>query len=98
MNFNLFQNNEQPNTGLTRRTMLGLSAVAATGVLLAPSVLAAPGKRRVVVWSEGSASKDEGSKKVYPQDINTAVAEGLKPLAGWEIITATLDRSEERRV
>jgi trehalose utilization protein len=90
MNMNLFQNNEQPNIGLSRRAMLGMSAVAATGVLLAPGVLAAPGKRRVVVWSEGTASKDEGSKKVYPQDINTVVAEGLKPLAGWEIITATL--------
>jgi trehalose utilization protein len=95
MNMRLFQNNEQPNTGLSRRTMLGLSAVAATGVLLAPGVLAAPGKRRVVVWSEGTASKDEGSKKVYPQDINTAVAEGLKPLAGWEIITATLDEPDQ---
>src|ERR1019366_7968431 len=95
MNFNLFQNNEQPNTGLSRRTMLGLSAVAATGMLLAPGALAAPGKRRVVVWSEGTAPKDEGSKEVYPHDINTAVAEGLKPLADWEIITATLDDPDQ---
>ena len=101
MNMNQFQSKKQRNTGISRRAMLGLSAAAATGVLLAPGALAAPGKRRVVVWSEGSASKDEGSKKVYPQDINTAVAEGLKPLAGWEIITAALDdpdqgASEER--
>src|ERR1035438_61951 len=95
MNMNQIQSNDQRNSGLSRRAMLGLSAVAVTGVLLAPGVLAAAGKRRVVVWSEGTASKDEDSKKVYPQDINTAVAEGLKPLAGWEIITATLDDPDQ---
>jgi trehalose utilization protein len=42
-------------------------------------------KRRVVVWSEGTAPKN-----VYPKDINTAVAEGLKPLKGWEVVTASL--------
>lgn len=57
------------------------------------NILAAPGdKRTVVVWSEGTANVDAESKKVYPEDINHAVAEGLKPLAasGWQIITATL--------
>ena len=83
------------NAGLSRRAMLGISAVAAAGVLVAPGVLASPDKRRVVAWSEGTASKDEGSKEVYPQDINTAVAEGLKPLAGWEIITASLDDPDQ---
>ena len=95
MNINQSENSEHLHTGLSRRTMLGLSAVAATGLLLAPGVLAASGKRRVVVWSEGTASKDEGSKKVYPEDINTAVAEGLKPLADWEIITASLDDPDQ---
>ena len=90
MNTSQFELNEQANSGLSRRTMLGLTAVAATGLILAPGALAAPGQRRVVVWSEGTASKDEGSKNVYPQDINTAVAEGLKPLRDWEIITASL--------
>ena len=47
-------------------------------------------KRCVVVWSEGTANVDEGSKEVYPHDINHAVAGGLKPLTGWEIITATI--------
>lgn len=48
-------------------------------------------KRKVVVWSEGSANVQDNSKKVYPQDINTAIAEGLKPLEakGWEIIVAS---------
>jgi trehalose utilization protein len=36
-------------------------------------------------WSGGTAPKD-----VYPHDINGAVAEGLKPLKGWEIATATI--------
>src|SRR5208283_4474218 len=95
MNINQSENSEHLHTGLSRRSMLGLSAVAATGLFLAPGVLAASGKRRVVVWSEGTASKDEGSKKVYPEDINTAVAEGLKPLADWEVITASLDDPDQ---
>ena len=77
--------------------MLGVGAVAATGLLLAPSLLSAPGKRRVVVWSEGTANVDPGSKKVYPNDINAAIAEGLKPLEarGWEIVTASLKDPEQ---
>jgi trehalose utilization protein len=78
------------NTLISRRQMLGLSAAGATGLLLAPSLLAAADKRKVVVWSEGTANVDAGSKKVYPNDINTAVADGLKPLEGWEIILASL--------
>jgi trehalose utilization protein len=77
---------------LSRRDMLGLSAAAAVGLAMAPGLLAAPGGRKVVVWSEGTANVDPGSKKVYPNDINAAVADGLKPLeaAGWEIVTASL--------
>ncbi len=50
-------------------------------------------KRTVVVWSEGSANVDPESKKVYPNDINSAIVEGLKPLEakGWTIIKASLD-------
>src|SRR5512138_1454847 len=78
---------------LTRRAALALGAGAAAALCVAPAVLAAPSARRkVVVWAEGSANVDEGSKKVYPQDINTAIAEGLKPLEaqGWEIVKASL--------
>lgn len=78
---------------ISRRQALALSAVAAAGAMLSPALLAASaGKRRVVVWSEGSAAEDRGSKEVYPKDINTAIAEGLKPLAakGWEIVIAGL--------
>jgi len=62
------------------------------------NLLAAPaGKRTVVVWSEGTANVDANSKKVYPDDINHAVAEGLKPLEarGWQIITASLSDPDQ---
>lgn len=42
-------------------------------------------KRCVVVWSEGTAPKN-----VYPNDINSAIAEGLKDLKGWEVVKANL--------
>ena len=72
--------------------MLGLSLAASAGLALVPGLAAAPGGRKVVVWSEGTANVDPGSKKVYPNDVNTAMAEGLKPLEaeGWEIVTASL--------
>lgn len=76
---------------ITRRHALALGATAVAAINM--NILAAPGdKRTVVVWSEGTANVDAESKKVYPEDINHAVAEGLKPLAasGWQIITATL--------
>jgi trehalose utilization protein len=74
-----------------RRTWLGLGATAAAGVLWAPSVFAADAKRCVVVWAEGTAPLD----KVYPQDVNTAIAEGLKPLTGWDVIIASLDQPDQ---
>jgi trehalose utilization protein len=54
-------------------------------------------KRRVVVWSEGTANVDPTSKSVYPNDINFAIAEGLKPLEGhgWEIIMASLNDPDQ---
>lgn len=76
---------------ITRRHAIALGATAVAAINM--NILAAPGdKRTVVVWSEGTANVDAESKKVYPEDINHAVAEGLKPLAasGWQIITATL--------
>jgi len=85
-------------TPICRRTALAWSAIAAAGCLVAPSLLAAPSRKlKVVVWSEGSANADEGSKKVYPQDINTAIADGLKPLEakGWEIVKASLDDPDQ---
>lgn len=78
---------------MTRRTALRVGALGAVGLAAAPAVLAAARSRTVVVWSEGTASTDKGSKEVYPQDINTAIADGLKQLrlSDWEIVKAGLN-------
>lgn len=48
-------------------------------------------RRVVVVWSEGTAPKN-----IYPNDINGAVAEGLKAsLQGWEVVTASIDQPDQ---
>src|SRR5208283_2971380 len=68
------------------------------GLVIAPQLLsAASGNRKVVVWSEGTANVDPSSKVVYPNDINTAIAEGLKPLEakGWEIVKASLNDPDQ---
>ena len=71
---------------ISRRVLLGGGLALAGGLLAGESALAAPKiKGKVVVWSEGTAPKN-----VYPDDINTAIAEGLKPLKGWEVVTANL--------
>lgn len=65
-------------------------AVLAAGLTLAA---AAPGRaaektarKCVVVWSEGTAPKN-----IYPDDINGAIAEGLREsLKKWEVVTANL--------
>jgi trehalose utilization protein len=82
---------------LTRRQAIALGAAAAAGTLLVPNARAAAATHRVVVWSEGTANVDPESKKVYPDDINTAIAEGLKPLEadGWEIIKASLNDPDQ---
>ncbi len=85
---------------MSRRQALALGAVASAGLVLtlnATSLLAASGKRKVVVWSEGTANVDKESGKIYPKDINTAIAEGLKPLEarGWEIVIASLNDPDQ---
>ncbi len=75
---------------LTRRSVLTLGAIAAGELLLGGPAGAAPPKRRVLVWSEGTAPKD-----VYPEDINTAVADGLKSLPGWEVATASISDPDQ---
>ena len=76
---------------ISRRQLLALGAVAATGSLLQLNLVAAErAKRRVVVWSERTAPKD-----MYPNDINGAIAEGLKTMKSWEVITANLDEPNQ---
>jgi trehalose utilization protein len=76
---------------MNRRKAVTLGTTAILAAMTPQNIFAAT-KRKVVVWSEGSANVQDNSKKIYPNDINTAIAEGLKPLEekGWEIILATL--------
>ncbi len=86
------------NGGISRRTALGAGATVAAGLLVAPQLLgAATPHRKVVVWSEGTANVDPGSKGIYPNDINTAIADGLKPMEdrGWEIVKASLNDPDQ---
>jgi trehalose utilization protein len=84
------------SVGLSRRAALAACATA-TGFLMAPGLFGAESKRKVVVWSEGTANVDPEAKNVYPKDVNFAIAEGLKPLESkdWEIVMATLSDPEQ---
>ncbi len=74
---------------ISRRVVVGSGLAAAGGLLLGTAAEAAKG-RRVVVWSEGTAPKN-----VYPEDVNTAIAEGLKPLKGWDVVTASINDADQ---
>lgn len=77
---------------ISRRTAIGLGAVATAGLLSPLDLFAQTTKRRVVVWSENTAPVD----KVYPQDVNTTIADGLKKsLTGWEVIIASIDQPNQ---
>ena len=59
---------------------------------VAGSCMAAP-KKTVVVWSEGTAPTN-----VYPHDINTAIAEGLRVapnMQDWDVVVANLSDPEQ---
>jgi trehalose utilization protein len=71
--------------------MIGLGAAAAAGALLTPNLLAQGAKRTVVVWAEGTAPAD----KVYPKDVNTVIADGLKDLEGWDIVVKGLNDPDQ---
>lgn len=67
-----------------------LMAAVAIGVALCG--WAGP-KKTVVVWSEGTAPKN-----VYPNDINGAIAEGLKAseaLKDWDVVVANLSDPDQ---
>ncbi len=78
----------------SRREFLRESALLTAGSLLALNIgsnaRAASSGRRVIVWSEGSAPKS-----IYPDDINTAIAEGLRSLKGWDVKTASLNDPDQ---
>lgn len=78
---------------LSRWAAVGVGAVAAGAALNCAAQAAAPAGTRhvVVVWSEGTAPKD-----VYPDDINGAIAAGLRAaLPDWEVVTASLNDPDQ---
>lgn len=79
-----------------RRHLL-LGVLCAAALCVSARLSAADAKHKVVVWSEGTANVDPTSKGIYPNDINTAIAEGLKPLegSGWEVVTASLNQPDQ---
>jgi trehalose utilization protein len=88
---NLFSRLNKLSSDVNRRSFLATAVAAAAGTLV--SVGAQPArKKRVVVWSEGTAQQE----KAYPKDINSAIADGLRPrLTDWDVVTATLSDPEQ---
>lgn len=78
------------------REIMVIGMVLVFGLMATVTVSGAPLPAKdkggcVVVWSEGTAPKN-----VYPNDINGAIAEGLKlSLGGWEVVTAGIDDPEQ---
>lgn len=75
---------------ISRRTLIETGLAAAGSLVVPAATLAAAKPKRVVVWSEGTAPKN-----VYPNDINTAIAEGLKPLKGWDVVVASINDPDQ---
>jgi len=78
-----------------RRVFLVAAAVTAAALVSSIGLRAGGAekpqpKRCVVVGSEGTAPKN-----VYPNDINGAIAEGLKDLQGWEVVKANLSDPDQ---
>ena len=76
------------NNIISRRSVVAAGMGLAGGLLLGPAEAAR--NRRVLVWSEGTAPKN-----VYPNDINAAIAEGLQPLKGWDVATASIAETDQ---
>ncbi|MCL4191052.1 MAG: ThuA domain-containing protein [Thermoguttaceae bacterium] len=75
---------------ISRRAALAVGAALTGELLLGTASRADSPKRRALVWSEGTAPKD-----VYPEDVNTAIAEGLRSLPDWEIATASINDPDQ---
>jgi trehalose utilization protein len=70
---------------------LVVGTVLCLALMAGPRVNAGEAKRCVVVWSEGTAPV-----KVYPKDINTAIAEGLQQsLPDWEVVIAGINDPDQ---
>ena len=69
---------------------LGVAAVLLAAFATGARAEGAKAKRCVVVWSEGTAPRG-----TYPGDINTAIAEGLASLKGWEVVKANISDPDQ---
>ena len=78
------------NPQICRREWLRISATLSAAWAIGSSGYGQTKNRRVLVWSEKTAPKD-----VYPNDINGAIAEGLKTLPGWDVATANIGDPEQ---
>lgn len=75
----------------TRREFLAKSALVVSASLIAANAVEAASKpRRVIVWSEATVKND-----FYLHDINEGIALGLKPLKGWEVLTANITQPDQ---
>lgn len=76
---------------VSRRSLL-IGGLALPGLMAMENAIAQGAKktRKVLVWSEGTAPKN-----VYPNDINAAIAEGLKPLKGWEVQAVSINDPDQ---
>src|SRR5215471_9844897 len=97
MNEDSRNNNHLAQRILSRREALQITGSFAATIFAGGTMLAAESSHKVVVWSEGTANVDAASKKVYPDDINTAIAEGLATLKpeNWQVIKASLNDPEQ---
>jgi trehalose utilization protein len=78
---------------ISRRTLIGAGLAAAGATLIGDhaSALQQPAaQRKVVVWSEGTAPKN-----IYPMDVNTVIADGLKSLRNWQVVTASINDPDQ---
>ncbi len=78
------------NVTISRRNVLRTGVAVAGTLVLAGKLEAAASKRQVVIWSDGP-----GPVEVYPKGMNSAIADGLKPLEGWDIVSATFADPEQ---
>ncbi|MDE2127266.1 MAG: ThuA domain-containing protein [Armatimonadetes bacterium] len=69
---------------LTRRSLLAAGGSLGASLLMGAAEASSP--RTVVVWSERTAPR-----RIYPHDINAAIADGIRGMDGWDVVTANID-------
>jgi len=78
---------------MSRRTLIGGGLALTAGMLVGQESEANASlakAKKVVVWSEGTAPKN-----VYPNDVNTDIADGLKGMKNFEVSIASIDDPDQ---